>query len=48
MAQRSLTPNGEEIESVIDLLSGPLWSELLAQARTLIIESRDIYTYNPQ
>lgn len=38
----------EEIEAVIDLLSGPLWSELLAQARTLIIKSRDSYTYNPQ
>ena len=28
----------EKIEAVIDLLSGLLWSELLAQARTLIIE----------
>ena len=35
-----------EIESVIDLLCGPLRSELLAQARKLIIESRDIYTSN--
>ena len=35
----------EEIEAVIDLLSGPLWLELLAQARTLIIESRDIYVW---
>jgi hypothetical protein len=34
-----------EIEAVIDLLSGPLWSELLGQARTLIIESRDIYVW---
>ena len=33
-----------EIESVIDLLCGPLRSELLAQARNLIIESRDIYS----
>ena len=32
-----------EIESVIDLLCGPLRSELLAQARKLIIKSRDIY-----
>ena len=35
-----------EIEAVIDLLSGALWSELLVQARRLIIESRDIYIYN--
>jgi hypothetical protein len=35
-----------EIEAVIDLLSGPLLSELLVQARKLIIESRDIYTSN--
>ena len=34
------------IEAVIDLLCGPLRSELLAQARKLIIESRDICTYN--
>lgn len=33
-----------QIEAVIDLLSGPLRSELLRQARKLIIESRDIYT----
>ena len=36
------------MEAVIDLLSGPLLSELLRQARRLIIESRDSYTYNPQ
>jgi hypothetical protein len=35
-----------EIEAVIDLLSGPLRPELLVQARRLIIESRDIDTYN--
>jgi hypothetical protein len=35
-----------EIEAVIDLLSGPLWSELLRQARTLIIESRDSYVWD--
>jgi hypothetical protein len=28
-----------EIESVIDPLSGPLWSQLLVQGRRLIIES---------
>jgi hypothetical protein len=35
-----------EIEAVIDLLSGPLRSGLLVQARRVIIESRDIYTCN--
>jgi hypothetical protein len=34
-----------EIEAVIDLLRGPLWSELLRRARTLIIESRDTYVW---
>ena len=34
----------QDIESVIDLLSGPLWSKLLRQARRLITESRDHYT----
>jgi hypothetical protein len=34
-----------QIEAVIDLLSGPLWSELLGQARKLIIESRDSYVW---
>ncbi len=34
------------IEAVIELLCGPLRSQLLAQARKLIIESRHIYTYN--
>ena len=33
-----------QIEAVIDLLCGPLRSELLGQARTLIIESRDLST----
>jgi hypothetical protein len=33
-----------QIEAAIDLLSGPLWSELLRQARRLIVESRDIDT----
>jgi hypothetical protein len=34
-----------QIEAVIDLLSGPLWSELLATARKLIVESRDSYVW---
>jgi hypothetical protein len=34
-----------QIEAVIDLLSGPLWSELLMQARKLIVESRDSYVW---
>ena len=34
-----------QIEAVIDLLCGPLRSELLAQARKLIIESRDSYIW---
>jgi hypothetical protein len=33
-----------QIEDVIRLLGGPLWPELLKQARTLIIESRDTDT----
>ena len=36
------------IEAVIDLLSRPLLSELLRQARRLISETRDSYTYSPQ
>ena len=31
-----------QIEAAFDLLRGPLWAELLAQARKLVIESRDI------
>jgi hypothetical protein len=33
-----------QIEAVMDLLCGPLRSELFKQARTLIIESRDTDT----
>jgi hypothetical protein len=36
------TTQGRAIERVIDLLSGPLRAELLAQARKLIFESRYI------
>ena len=31
-----------QIDAAFDLLSGPLWSEVLKRARTMIIESRDI------
>ena len=37
------TTQHRQIEAVIDLRSGPLWSELLRRARKLIIESRDSY-----
>jgi hypothetical protein len=33
-----------QIEAVIDLLSGPLWSQLPGKARNLIIESHNIDT----